>query len=206
MAKLIIETPKADTKDSVGGVPWAEAETEWPLCRTCGSPMQFIAQLPLCHCGDERLVARGQRLLLFQCQNQPGLCEEWDADGGGNAALLVSESGLQRLDVPSGPTLLDAVSPVGFREYDDSRQENSPDDGYYEALAEDSQVLGKIGGRPDWIQGDETPSCQCGERMVFVAQLECHGGGGINFGDVGSGYAFVCPKCSHSAKFLWQCS
>ena len=76
MAKLIIETPESDTKDSVGGVPWAGEGTRWPLCRTCGSPMQFLAQLPLSHCGVERLVTRGQRLLLFQCQNQPGLCEE----------------------------------------------------------------------------------------------------------------------------------
>jgi uncharacterized protein YwqG len=205
MAKLIIETPESDTKDSVGGVPWAGEGTQWPLCRTCGSPMQFLAQLPLSHCGVERLVTRGQRLLLFQCQNQPGLCEEWDADSGGNAALLMDASGSRRLEVPPGPTLLDAESPVGFQEYDDSRQEESLDDEYCRALDADPRVVGKVGGRPVWIQGDETPSCECGETMVFVAQLECHGGGDINFGDAGAGYAFVCPRCSHSAKFLWQC-
>ncbi|MFT4843492.1 MAG: hypothetical protein ACJAYX_003341 [Planctomycetota bacterium] len=41
--------------------------------------------------------------------------------------------------------------------------------------------------------------------MLFFAQLECAGGGGINFGDVGSGYAFVCRRCTASAKFLSQC-
>jgi hypothetical protein len=133
------------------------------------------------------------------------LCDEWDADAGGNAALLVDVSQLQRLKLPLGPTLLEGVSPVGFREYDDSRQEETPDDAYCEALQEDSQVLGKVGGRPVWIQSDESPLCKCGEPMVFVAQLECHGGGGINFGDVGSGYAFVCSTCTYSAKFLWQC-
>jgi hypothetical protein len=65
-------------------------------------------------------------------------------------------------------------------------------------------LLDKIGGLPVWIQGDETPSCPCGEPMVFVAQLECHGGDGIDFGDVGSGYALVRASCPHSAKFLWQ--
>ena len=42
-------------------------------------------------------------------------------------------------------------------------------------------------------------------RMTFAAQLECDGGGGINFGDVGCGYAFVCTACGDRAKFLWQC-
>ena len=168
--------------------------------------MQFLAQLPLALCGVEGLVTRDQHILLFQCQNQPGMCDEWDADSGGNAAVLVSASGLRLLEVPSGLTLLDAESSVSFREYDDSLEEESPDDEYCRALEIDPAVLGKVGGRPLWIQGDETPSCDCGERMIFVAQLECHGGGGINFGDAGAGYAFVCPRCTHSAKFLWQCS
>ena len=31
----------------------------------------------------------------------------------------------------------------------------------------------KLGGKPDWIQGDETPDCDsCGEPMYFVAQID----------------------------------
>ena len=63
----------------------------------------------------------------------------------------------------------------------------------------------KLAAVPCGFKATRTPSCECGETTVFVAQLECHGGGGINFGDAGAGYAFVCPRCSHSAKFLWQC-
>ena len=34
----------------------------------------------------------------------------------------------------------------------------------------------KLGGKPDWIQGDETPECpQCGDTMYFVAQIVFEG-------------------------------
>ena len=67
------------------------------------------------------------------------------------------------------------------------------------------KALGRVGGDPEWIQGDETPTCACGRPMRFVAQLSWTGGGGINFGDAGEGYAFVCEKCPDEACFLWQC-
>jgi hypothetical protein len=41
--------------------------------------------------------------------------------------------------------------------------------------------------------------------MRFVVQLEPKGGGGINFGDAGLGYAFACDTCAAEARFLWQC-
>jgi hypothetical protein len=67
------------------------------------------------------------------------------------------------------------------------------------------RVVGKLGGRPLWIQNDETPKCSCGKKMVLVAQLENWAAGGINFGDGGAGYAFACTRCKAKAKFLWQC-
>jgi len=63
--------------------------------------MQFLAQLPL----DSLEEAKGhhdQTLLLFQCQNDPGMCDEWDPNAGGNAALLVQSSPRVTLQVPKG--------------------------------------------------------------------------------------------------------
>src|ERR1043166_6013940 len=82
---------------------------------------------------------------------------------------------------------------------------DTPDDGYAAARARRRSVVGKLGGRPLWVQADETPKCSCGRKMTFVAQLEGDAGGGINFGDTGTGYAFACPRCKAKAKFLWQC-
>lgn len=166
--------------------------------------MQFLAQLPLSAHPDPQLAARDQVLLLFQCQNDPGMCDEWDASSGGNAALLCAAGGAA-MAVPAGTTTLPSRSTVAFRHYDDQGGEETPDDAYCALLEDDPEVLGKVGGVPLWIQDDETPACACGRAMTFFAQIENRGGGGINFGDSGSGYAFVCMACRDGAKFLWQC-
>jgi len=167
--------------------------------------MRFLAQIPLAEC-DEVLPNRSsQKVLIFQCENDPGMCDDWDAESGGNTAILVEVARGVPLQVPEGETLLPSESRIQFVPYE-ARPGESPDDAYCEAVDEpDSKVIGKVGGSPLWIQGDETPTCECGAGMAFVCQLECRGGGGINFGDAGAGYAFVCPKCSDQARFLWQC-
>jgi hypothetical protein len=152
--------------------------------------MQFLAQIALRDSGIPGLTDRDQLLLVFQCQNQPGLCDEWDANSGGNAARLVSLSEARSVAPPrTGETTLASVDTVGVTFVDPG-----PD------------ALGRVGGTPEWIQGDETPPCGgCGSPMRFVVQLEPKGGGGINFGDAGLGYAFACDTCAAEARFLWQC-
>lgn len=79
----------------------------------------------------------------------------------------------------------------------------------------------KLGGQPDWIQTDETPTCpHCSERMTFVAQIdsinhdEPHNPHRVDclskepkymFGDVGLIYVFFCFECCES-KSMFQCS
>jgi uncharacterized protein YwqG len=68
----------------------------------------------------------------------------------------------------------------------------------------------KFGGKPDWIQGNETPECEsCGEPMYFVAQIDsvehqsehnplskdALGKQDYMFGDVGMIYVFYCYDC-----------
>ena len=53
----------------------------------------------------------------------------------------------------------------------------------------------KLGGKPDWIQGDETPECsECGESMEFYGQLD-HLGNVEALKDLGMIYVFVCRDC-----------
>jgi hypothetical protein len=167
--------------------------------------MQFLSQFPLANV-PEAIGHSDQTLLLFQCQNDPGLCDEWDANAGGNAALLVASTSMSPMPVPGGEALLPDQTWIRLEHYAEAARGSTPDDSYCDALdASDSQVVGKLGGAPLWIQGDETPACTCGNEMTFIAQLEERGGGGINFGGGGAGYAFVCKTCRHGAKFLWQC-
>lgn len=167
--------------------------------------MQFLAQISLAETEIDELTGRDQILLIFECQNEPGMCDDWDADGGGNAALLVRVDSGGAVDPPtSGETTLPAESLVSLRACDSSVSAETDD--HYVAASDDGQnVLGKIGGAPLWIQDDETPDCECGSKMTFVALLEERGGGGLNFGGGGTGYAFACTKCQDKGKFLWQC-
>ncbi len=204
MARLLIEHRDSSYATRVGGRPAAPADFLWPVCKSCSGPMQFLAQIALHETDIEELRERQQTMLVFQCQNDPGMCDEWDADSGGNAAVLVSANHVTLVAPPGGPTTLETESRVLPTDYDDSARRDTPDDNYCARFDSDASVLGKTGGVALWIQGDETPECSCGERMRFVAQIEARGGG-INFGDAGAGYAFACESCNAAAKFLWQC-
>jgi hypothetical protein len=183
----------------MGGKPLAPPNTQWVSCRVCGAWMQFLGQIDLEATAIKEVCKRKQLLLIFMCSNNPGLCDEWDADLGGNAAILVSKTNLASLEPPCDKEeFLSEEILLTLDECDDSA------DTYCDILNQSqNQICGKIGGEPLWIQDDETPICSCGARMTFVFQLEYSAE--VQFGDSGSGYGFVCSVCQQGAKFLWQC-
>ena len=61
----------------------------------------------------------------------------------------------------------------------------------------------KLGGRPDWLQSDETPRCECGKAMTFYAQLDSIGDK-FDLADAGIIYVFVCFDC-FTTRSLLQC-
>lgn len=59
----------------------------------------------------------------------------------------------------------------------------------------------RLGGKPAWIQGEETPDCpRCSKAMTFALQLASDRG--ISYGDVGILYAFVCEGCEVMATLV----
>ena len=181
--------PAAEARVSrTGGIPFVTPEFVWPTCAACKGAMQFIAQLL-----PDDVPGLEKALLIFMCQNDPGMCDDWNPRSGANKAYLFEADGLRLAEVPAqGETMLGAVS--GMRLADDAGEED--------------YVLGKIGGKPDWIQADETPGCRkCSDYMDFYAQFDQgrEFSTAINFGGDGLGYAFVCATC-HEAAFVWQCS
>jgi hypothetical protein len=164
--------------------------------------MQFLGRI-LHNAVESRIV------LLFMCQNNPGLCDEWDANSGGNKALVVQVSSLHPLSPPQNGDLLRSTSygadVVAFDapDYDAARVSWAEQTG-----RPARHVLGQISGSPLWLQGDETPTCDCCQKpMQFIAQLEQGPDWKteMNFGGGGVAYAFVCAAGRSSAKFLWQC-
>ncbi|MFB7909914.1 DUF1963 domain-containing protein [Kitasatospora sp. NPDC056076] len=199
-----------------GGLPLAPPGTAWPVCATCGGPMQFLAQVLLNDIDDGTGITtapdtdRGV-LALFACQNDPGMCEDWDPAAGGNRALLLPSANLQPLPLHEGADdavlMLGAVRAVAT-EHDDNPDYNEAREAWAARTGHpDSSVLGQLGGTPAWIQGDETPACpQCARPMPLTVQLEegPDHSTAMNFGTGGCAYAFTCEPCTQTL-LLWQC-
>ncbi len=75
----------------------------------------------------------------------------------------------------------------------------------------------KLGGKPDWIQGEETPICKrCRQPMTFVGQIDSIGAaesplghslnkaGAFLFADCGMIFVFWCRGCNDTRSVL-QC-
>jgi hypothetical protein len=59
----------------------------------------------------------------------------------------------------------------------------------------------KIGGDPDFIEGMESPTCDCGVEMTFYAQLDSLNEK-YNIGDAGMIYIFLCFDCFISKSIV----
>ncbi|MDO8330677.1 MAG: hypothetical protein Q7T36_09415 [Fluviicoccus sp.] len=52
----------------------------------------------------------------------------------------------------------------------------------------------KLGGDPDWIQGEDVPGCTSGNVMTFYGQLDS-AGDSMCLADCGIIYVFICLGC-----------
>jgi hypothetical protein len=81
----------------LGGVPLAPTGFAWPVCRSCSGYMQFLAQVEP---SDIPGAVSDTPLLIFMCQNRPGLCDEWEPRSGGNQAVVVPPGPVAPVSVP----------------------------------------------------------------------------------------------------------
>ncbi|MEE1739530.1 hypothetical protein [Streptomyces sp. BE147] len=188
-------TDETADEPRTGGIPLVPADFSWPHCDTCDGAMKFLAHLPV----EQGVVS------VFQCENDPGLCEEWEAFEGGNRAFLFPREGLVPAAVPAeGETLLGAVSAIRLETVDEDTY-NDAREQYRLRSGRGRLVLGSLGGEADWFYEDQWPACPgCGQLMTFVAHLEegNDSATAANFGG-GCGYVLVCDPC-RSAAFLTQ--
>ena len=209
MTDLLIHVPippDPDTGTVFGGRPVMPRGTpfNWPVCKACKGQMQFLGRLavPADEFGEARFA------LLFMCNNDPGLCDEWDPDEGANFVFIVpskdadttpnSPAATAIRKTTYGATLLS----LPIADYDAALK----------AWANDNkkparEVLGQLFGEPTWVQSEHRPACdKCGKTMRFIAQVE-EGpdmNDQMNFGG-GCAYVFECNCGSNIGKFLWQC-
>lgn len=199
IALLLVDrdaTAEASDETRFGGLPSVNDGFRWPACASCGGNMQFQAQI--------RRPGAQHLHLLFMCENHPGECDQFLADGGGNAVIAVPAAALHNATPPgTGETVRATrhgahIHRVPARDYSEAHAA-------WQGRRRD--VLGQIGSAPDWLQADATPACShCQAPMDFVAQLEAgpDHDTAMNFGG-GCGYLFECRCAQVSGKFLWQC-
>ncbi len=189
-------TADASTQTRFGGLPSVADGFCWPDCQSCGGPMQFQGQI--------RAPGAPHLHLLFMCANHPGECDQFLADGGGNAVISVPAQALHNATPPgTGETLRGTrygarLQPVAAPDYSAA---------HAAVTGRRRDMLGQLGGKPDWLQADATPACtHCQAPMEFVAQLESGPDHQteMNFAG-GCGYLFECRCAGVSGKFLWQC-
>jgi len=149
-----------------------------PTCAACEASMDLIIQI-----ADKSVVEKP--VMIFQCQNDPGMCGDWEADSGANKVIFTDS--VQAIPCDLSLTFVES-------NYTDDEYEN-------DEVTLNENVIGKVFGRPIWIQADETPDC-CQKPMQFILQI--NDADTLNFGDCGTGYLFKCTHCSNG-KFMWQC-
>ncbi len=187
---------EGDGSDQFGGMPPALAVSGgWPVCRRCREPMLFLAWF---WNHPQRLSLTGiEAVAVFMCGNEKtvGECETWAPDSGANVVVLVRKADLLR-QPPAVPSAF--PNPLAMQRIR-----------YLPCAApqdEDDPVISRFGSSPDWVQAPENPRCsRCEATMRFLGQIDSSLDEGLNFGDAGTGYLFLCPK-EHEGGFLWQCT
>lgn len=199
MIKLLINQSSIANlhETSFGGLPVRDKNLpySWPTCRECEGAMLYMGKIKT----DIGLE------LIYMCQNDPGMCNDWDANGGGNQVIFIENlTDLEQFSPEQTENTLRnteysaVLKEVNAENYNDACQN-------WESAQR--EILGQLSNQPEWIQNDETPECNCcNQPMYFVAQLE-EGPDHrtvMNFGGGGAAYLFDCIK-GKTAKFLWQC-
>jgi hypothetical protein len=224
--RLILQRTSAPIEEPVtklGGLPVWVGEPTWPVSAATGQQMLFIGQVVI----DQPLfpVKTPRLAYLFiteEIETNCGQLETWDARSGENAVVIQDASAGRQPAIIDGPRLRETywedgvtmtrplelavtvcIEPIPGELSDDERYLLQMDRRrgieYYNALGQ------KVGGVPDWIQGDEMPE---GWRLLLQMN-DCPWVDGEsiqtnwNFG-MGSCYVLISPDCSEGI-LLCQC-
>lgn len=89
-------------REKMGGVPDGLKLEDWPKCSGCGGSQTFIAQFKH-HPERLDLGRNGRVLFVFQCGQDPGVCETWKHDTGENACFVVEPENLSTPEPNASP-------------------------------------------------------------------------------------------------------
>lgn len=168
--------------ERLGGRPWGRPDERWPRCKICEGRQSLLAQLSH-HPERLDLGAEGRMLFVFQCNNDPGMCDSWDGGSGANACFVLGAEQLKGtpFDQPPGALGSDdhAVVISSWQVFDDGFDEATAKKFLTLTDCEDlpDSVLAHLsgsthlGGVPWWIQN---PAEAPGSDWTFVGQLDSY--------------------------------
>lgn len=205
---------------SFSGLAWIPEGEAWPVCPTCGKPMQLFVQLNPADLPEPVRERVGEGLIqFFYCTTLEPMCdidlEGWAPFSKAHVARRVTLEGTPSLAAP--PQIEDPYPPkriVGWEPRQDAptpwerevEEAEISDEAWREA--EDFPLAGdKLGGWPLWIQGPERPACpRCNGEMEVILQLDSEDHLPHLFGDVGVGHLSICPRHPEMVAFGWACT
>lgn len=190
----------------VGGEPEPVGPLRWPTCRSCGTPMRFLFQLP--HVPGKVDLSPFAAVYVFQCENPDTACYRAAPDEGANAVVPV-RAGEPKVEGERPKGVPYHAWTLGFAPAEEdtaalSVDVNEATDEQLRALdsASEDAPESKVGGVAVWLNGDAMLQC-CGEPARFVAQLSAMPFG-LEFGDSGRGYVFRCQRQPEHFLFMSQ--
>jgi uncharacterized protein YwqG len=189
-----------DSMTKFGGQPiWLDKPT-WPTSRSTSQPMRFIGQVELTSSLFPHSRARVAYFFMTDLEDGTYVDGTWEPDGGENAVVLQpGECRHPHLAQGTGPSITGTgLGQSEFRVVLEPTNEARNSDGEVRP-----ELINKVGGPPDFLQGDETPFSGVADLILQLDSSQAPFD--VNFGDAGVGYAFM-NQDGTDAKFLWQCS
>ena len=201
----------ATTPAHFGGSAQLGEGEAWPRCKNCDQPMPLFVELDLAKVPIPNRALAGT-LQFFYCNSTEPLCEvdceSWRLND--RAMLLRVIPSTKKTATVECPA--DVPSPVPARSIElrpekaDFPDRQDARDRYeiYEAPRR-TQAGDKLLGWPDWVQGNEWPSCpDCGKPMDLLMQMASNKGIDHQWGDSGDAYLFLCFDHPARVGFVWQ--
>lgn len=205
------------TASRFGGVPYAEAEEEWPECLDCGLPLDFVCQFNLGDCNHPTIEGVGLATFFYCWKTY-----SWSTDERRSWSVRLysepSPSKAVSMDRPDADADVYLTRPCALNP---RRIETLPSHDDLELWHEDvdalAQVLNqkkpwlpyqhlidkdpaewfaqgtRVGGWPAWLQGALWAQAEGGP-LELLAQIDSEDKAGITWGFSGFLYLFIDPE------------
>jgi hypothetical protein len=204
----------------IGGLPYWSREQPWPVCKACGQPLIFLAQLDF-RASQVRPTVHGDVLTFHGCSN----CVSWSSDDPGGGPLtwqgaIRSEHLVTEADVPPVPEEFQ-VGPFYGQPWNAIDYPTPPEAFGGWIAGESSTYLQftlqgtKIGGYPPPIQQFQIPADSRGRAMRFLGTIGSVQGhvvdqsddllndrGDLLWGDMGCVYLWISTDATEP-KMTW---